>query len=76
LIAGRSLGEVLFRRDDGRAWKRAEQLRPMREACERAGIIPAVGFMSCGILTGTTASVVVPVVRARVSKDDDSAFNW
>ncbi len=31
LIAGRSMGEVMFKRDDGRAWKRAEQLRPMRE---------------------------------------------
>jgi integrase len=33
-----------LRRDDGRAWKRAEQVRPMREACARAGIAPAVGF--------------------------------
>jgi integrase len=31
LTAGRSPGDVLLRRDDGRAWKRAEQLRPMRE---------------------------------------------
>ena len=117
LIAGRSPGEVLFRRDDGRAWKRAEQLRPMREACGRAGIMPAVGFhvlrhthasilamravpmaviarqlghsdtrvterhyahlapnyvadtirANFPRLTGTTATVVVPIVRTRVS---------
>jgi hypothetical protein len=34
LIAGRSPDDPLRRRDDGRAWKRAEQLRPMREVCE------------------------------------------
>jgi integrase len=44
LVAGRAPHEPLLRRDDGRAWKRAEQVRPMREACARAGIVPAVGF--------------------------------
>ena len=44
LVAGRSPDDPLLRRDDGRAWKRAEQVRPMREACARAGIAPAVGF--------------------------------
>ena len=44
LIAGCSPDDPLLRRDDGRAWKRAEQLRPMREACARAGITRAVGF--------------------------------
>ena len=28
LIAGRSPATMLFKRDDGRGWKRAEQLRP------------------------------------------------
>ena len=55
LVAGRSMGDVLFKRDDGRAWKRAEQLRPMREACKRAGIIPAVGFH---VLRHTHASIL------------------
>ena len=63
LIAGRSPGNVLLRRDDGRAWKRAEQLRPMREVCARAGIIPAVGFH---VLRHTHASILgmqaVPMV--------------
>jgi len=44
LVAGRAPGEPLLRRDDGRAWKRAEQVRPMRETCARAGIAPAAGF--------------------------------
>jgi len=44
LVAGRAPNEPLLRRDDGRAWKRAEQVRLMRKACARAGIKPAVGF--------------------------------
>jgi integrase len=44
LGAGRASEEPLLRRDDGRAWKRAEQARLMRQACLRAGIVPAVGF--------------------------------
>jgi integrase len=44
LTAGRSPEEPLLLRDDGRAWKRAEQVRPMREACAQTGIVPAVGF--------------------------------
>ena len=55
LIAGRLKDDVLFKRDDGRAWKRAEQLRPMREACERAGIEPPVGFH---VLRHTHASIL------------------
>jgi integrase len=55
LIAGRSPGDALFKRDDGRAWKRAEQLRPMRDACARAAIQPAVGFH---VLRHTHASIL------------------
>jgi integrase len=55
LIAGRAPNEALLRRDDGRAWKRAEQLRPMRDACTRAGIEPAVGFH---VLRHTHASIL------------------
>jgi integrase len=44
LVPGRARHEPLLLRDDGRAWKRAEQVRPMQEACARAGIAPAVGF--------------------------------
>jgi len=55
LIAGRSLGEFLLRRDDARGWKRAEQLRPMRDACSCAGIVPTVGFH---VLRHTHASIL------------------
>src|SRR5262249_6536844 len=55
LMAGRSPNGALLRRGDGRAWKRAEQLRPMREACARAGIAPAVGFH---VLRHTHASIL------------------
>jgi integrase len=55
LVAGRAPSDVLFRRDEGRGWKRAEQLRPMREACRQAGIVPAIGFH---ILRHTHASIL------------------
>jgi integrase len=55
LIAGRSPHEPILRRDDGRAWKRAEQLRPEREACARAAIAPEVGFH---VLRHTHASIL------------------
>jgi integrase len=55
LIAGRSPDDSLLRRDGGRTWKRAEQLRPMREACARASIGPAVGFH---VLRHTHASIL------------------
>jgi integrase len=42
--AGRAGSELMFRHDDGSAWKKSEQSRPMREACEHARIKPAVGF--------------------------------
>jgi integrase len=55
LTTGRSPGDVVLRRVDGRGWKRAEQLRPMRDACARAGIAPAVGFH---VLRHTHASIL------------------
>jgi integrase len=55
LTAGRTKDEPIFRRDDGRPWKRAEQLRPMREACHHARIVPAVGFH---VLRHTHASIL------------------
>jgi integrase len=55
LTAGRTPGDVLFKREDGGAWKRAQQLRSMRAACRRAGIEPAVGFH---VLRHTHASIL------------------
>jgi integrase len=55
LVAGRSPADMLFKREDGRGWKRAEQLRPMREACRRAAIEPAISFH---VLRHTHASIL------------------
>ena len=45
----------MFRRDNG-AWQRSDQARPMKEACARAKIAPAITFH---ILRHTWASLAV-----------------
>jgi integrase len=55
LVAGHPLDDLLFRRDDGREWKRAEQIRRMWDACGRAGITPPVGIH---VLRHTHASIL------------------
>ena len=42
--AGRSGGEIMFQHADGAGWKKSEQARPMRAACEHARITPAISF--------------------------------
>jgi integrase len=44
LTAGRAGHEILLRKDDGGIWTKGGQTKPMRLACERARITPAVGF--------------------------------
>jgi integrase len=39
-VTGRAGADLMF----GREWKQSHQLRPMRQACERAKIEPPVGF--------------------------------
>jgi integrase len=53
--AGRAGSEPMFRRDGG-AWQRSDQARPMKEACARAKIAPAITFH---ILRHTWASLAV-----------------
>jgi integrase len=43
LTAGRNRNDFIFLRH-GRQWKPSDQLRPMREVCQKAGISPAVSF--------------------------------
>lgn len=43
-VLGKSRGDLLFRRSTGSAWKHAEQFRPMKEACKKANIAPAISF--------------------------------
>jgi integrase len=42
--AGKLAGEAIFVRADGGRWGKSHQLRPMLDACARAGIKPAVSF--------------------------------
>jgi integrase len=54
--AGRAGSELMFSHGNGLPWKKSEQSRPMREACDHARITPAVGFH---ILRHTWASLAV-----------------
>jgi integrase len=54
--AGRNGHELMFHHDNGGAWQKSEQARPMAEACERARIKPAISFH---ILRHTWASHAV-----------------
>jgi integrase len=42
--AGKTAGDPIFARADGRVWGKSHQLRPMLEACGRANIKPEVSF--------------------------------
>jgi integrase len=44
LCAGRPRDEIMLVRGDGKGWLRAQQARPMQDACERAKISPAIGI--------------------------------
>jgi integrase len=56
VTAGRAGNELMFTRADGSPWGKSDQLRPMAEACDRAGIKPPIGFH---ILRHTFASLAV-----------------
>jgi integrase len=43
-VAGKAGDALVFTRSDGKPWKTAQQSRPLRDACARAGIVPAAGF--------------------------------
>ncbi len=44
LCAGHAGTELMFRRANGAVWNKSDQARPMRAACARARITPAVSF--------------------------------
>jgi integrase len=56
LAAGKPSDALLVAKDDGSAWAKSHQARPMAEACERAKIKPAASFH---ILRHTWASLAV-----------------
>jgi integrase len=41
---GKSAGDLLFPRADGKPWGQAHQFRPIRAACQAARIRPAISF--------------------------------
>jgi integrase len=53
---GRNGHELMFRHDDGGAWQKSEQARPMAEACTNGKIKPSISFH---ILRHTWASLAV-----------------
>ena len=53
---GRAGHELMLRRQDGRPFGKSHQARPMKEACERAKITPAISFHG---LRHTWASLAV-----------------
>lgn len=71
--AGKRGTALILARPDGELWKKSEQSRPMRAACEAAGIMPAIGFH---ILRHTHASrlvmagVPLGVVAAQLGNGD------
>ena len=55
-VADKRSSNLIFVRKNGGAWGSSNQIRFMRDACDRAGIVPAIGFH---ILRHTYASRLV-----------------
>jgi len=55
LTAGKARGDLIFIRADEKPWKPSQQTRPLAATCERAGILPKIGFH---ILRHTHASTL------------------
>lgn len=72
-VLGKSGGDYMFVRSDGEQWGRSHQTRRLKDACQRAGIIPAISFH---ILRHTHASQMVqrgvplPVIAAQLGHAD------
>ena len=56
LTVGRDATDLVLGAKNGTPWTKSAQARPMREACERAKIRPAIGFH---ILRHTWASLAI-----------------
>ncbi len=73
LTAGRGRSVLVFTHDDGRPWGASHQLRPMAEACQRAKIVPAVGFHILRHTHGSTLAmrgVPMGVIAAQLGHAD------
>jgi integrase len=71
--AGRSGDEIMFLRSDGKVWRDSHQQRPLRDACKRAKIIPAVSFHILRHTHGSTLAmrgVPLPVIAKQLGHAD------
>lgn len=72
-VIGKSSGEYMFLRKDGEQWGRSHQTRRLKDACQRANIVPEISFH---ILRHTHASqmaqrgVPMPVIAAQLGHAD------
>jgi integrase len=72
---GRAGAELIFPRADGGQWLKSHQARPMRDACNRARISPAIGFhalrhtYATALVTSGAPLHVVAKNLGHVSKD-------
>lgn len=72
-VIGKSSGEYMFLRSDGEQWGKSHQTRRLKDACQKAGIHPAISFH---ILRHTHASQLVqrgvplPVIAAQLGHTD------
>jgi integrase len=72
-IAGRDGRAPVFTRSDGGLWGRSHQHRPLREACQRAGISPPASFHILRHTYAThllRAGAPLPVIAANVGHSD------
>jgi integrase len=72
-VIGKKGDDLIFMRSTGAKWRHADQYRQMKEACQKAKIIPAIGFH---ILRHTYASrlamkgVPMPVIATQLGHSD------
>lgn len=73
LTAGKSGADLIFKREDGNAWGKSHQQRPIKEACARARISPAIRFHDLRHTHGSTLAmqgVPMGVIAAQLGHSD------
>ncbi len=73
LTAGKAPADAIFARDDGGAWGKSHQRRPMLDACKAAKIAPAISFHVLRHTHGSTLAmrgVPMGVIAAQLGHAD------